>query len=541
MKSLFIFDNLSKFIGGFVVFFTFLIFVYSLGFIKKKKASYYFWFFLTFLASLGVVFSSNFVLILIFWGFLGLTLFMLINLSDDRNALQVAKKTFMIVGGCDGFLLLGFLILGFICGEASFNLSKVSLENPLAFIAFICIASGAFAKAGLMPFHTWIPDASQSAPLPVVAYLPASVDKLLGIYLLVRIIKDVFILNTAARVILLILGALTIVAAVMMALIQHNVKRLLGFHAVSQVGYMVLGLATGNVVGIAGGLFHMLNHAIYKACLFLSAGNVEKKTGSSELDDLGGLASFMPVTFATMSISALAISGIPPFNGFVSKWMVYQGLVGLASNTQSMIIKIVSALALVFALIGSGLTLASFLKLSSGIFLGKSKTKVKEVGPLLYFSPVVLSLLCIIFGVFAYQTALRLFIEPSLQSKIYVLGLYRPTLTTLLIMLGIGFGFLLFFSFTFNKKIKLDTTYIGGEELKDEVKPEDFYKGIKELKGLVLVYKKAEEKYFDVYEVIKKIVLRLTRIFRHFHNGVLPTYLVWCLIAMVGLFLMFMR
>ena len=119
-------------------------------------------------------------------------------------------------------------------------------------------------------------------------------------------------------ILLLVIGSFTIIAAVLGALVQHNLKKLLSFHAVSQVGYMVLGIGTGLPIGIAGGLFHMLNNAIYKCCLFLAGGAVEKKTGTTELSQLGGLARFMPLTFTAALVASLSISGVPPFNGFRS-------------------------------------------------------------------------------------------------------------------------------------------------------------------------------------------------------------------------------
>jgi formate hydrogenlyase subunit 3/multisubunit Na+/H+ antiporter MnhD subunit len=114
----------------------------------------------------------------------------------------------------------------------------------------------------------------------LMAYLPASLDKLLGIYLLARSALNLFVMNTVSNTILLTVGAVTIVLAVMIALVQHDMKRLLGFHAISQVGYMLIGIGTGNAIGIAGGIFHMFNNAVYKSCLFLGAGSVEKKTGT---------------------------------------------------------------------------------------------------------------------------------------------------------------------------------------------------------------------------------------------------------------------
>ena len=219
-----------------------------------------------------------------------------------------------------------------------------------------------------MPLHTWIPDCAEKAPIPVTAFLPASLDKLLGIYLLARIVMNIFVMNKAMNIVLLAVGAITIIAAVMMALVQHNLKKLLSYHAVSQVGYMVLGIGTANPIGIAGGIFHMLNHAIYKSCLFLSGGNVEQESKTTDLSKLGGLAKFMPITFITFLIASLSISGIPPFNGFVSKWMVYQGLVQrLTVNGE----RLTTIICLVAAMIGSALTLASFMKLVHATFLGQ--------------------------------------------------------------------------------------------------------------------------------------------------------------------------
>ncbi len=540
MQDLFIFDGLSKFIGVFVVLFTILIFIYSLGFIKRRRFYYYFWFTLTFLASLGVVFSSNFILLLIFWGFLGLSLFCLINLERSSLQADTAKKTFIIVGGSDGFLLLGFLILTYLSGKINFSGERLEISSFISLVSFLFVAIGGFAKAGLMPMHTWIPDISQYGPLPTVAYLPASLDKLLGIYLLARVIKDVFLLNTPAKVILIFLGGLTIVCAVMMALVQHNIKRLLGFHAVSQVGYMVLGLGCATPLGLAGGLFHMLNNAIYKACLFLTAGNVEKETGSSELSELGGLAFFMPLTFLGAVISAFSISGIPPFNGFVSKWIVYQALIDLIRNS-SLSLKVVGSLGLVFALIGSGLTLASFLKFLGGVFLGKAKRKFKEVSFLLVFPILVLSFLCIVFGVFFRGAVLEAFISPALGEKIEIFGLWQPQPATLLILLGILLGVFIFFAFSLKEKFRKDVAFIGGEELESQVLVSDFYTSFRRFKSLGYLYAKAEAKFFDIYEVLKKITFSFTGFFQYLHNGVLPTYLVWCLLGMLGLFLAFFR
>ena len=162
---------------------------------------------------------------------------------------------------------------------------------------------------------------------------------------------------------------ITIITAVMMALVQHNYKRLLGFHAVSQVGYMILGFGMGSVIGVAAGLFHMINNALYKSGLFLSAGCVEYRTGKEDIDDLGGLSKAMPVTFIASLIFAMSISGVPPFNGFASKWMIYQGIIDF--GTGAGFANKLWMIWLGLAVLGSALTLASFIKFIGGIFLGR--------------------------------------------------------------------------------------------------------------------------------------------------------------------------
>ena len=214
----------------------------------------------------------------------------------------------------------------------------LSLDSASDYLAFFCFVAAAFAKAGVIPLHTWLPDCGEKAHAPVTAFLPASLDKLLGIYLLVRmVIESVSIMTGGMNTLLMMFGALTIIGAVLMALVQHDLKRLLAFHAVSQVGYMVMGIGTGTALGLAGGLFHMLNNAIYKSCLFLGAGVVEKRTGTVDLDRLGGLATRLPVTFAVCLIASLSISGIPPLNGFASKWMVYQAVIDSGHDSGSML------------------------------------------------------------------------------------------------------------------------------------------------------------------------------------------------------------
>jgi NADH-quinone oxidoreductase subunit L len=263
--------------------------------------------------------------------------------------------------------------------------------TSLGVFSFIFMMIGAVSKAGSMPFHTWIPDAADDAPLPFMAFLPGSLEKLLGIYMLARICLDLFKLEPGSpmSLLLMVIGAATILFAVMMALIQKDFKRLLSYHAISQVGYMVLGIGTALPVGIIGGLFHMINHTMYKSCLFFTAGSVERQAGTTDLTKIGGLGRKMPVTFACFIVAAASISGFPLTNGFFSKELIFDG--ALESNV---IFYIIAAL-------GAFFTAVSFLKLGHAAFLGKPGAKTEKVteAPLPMLIPMIaLALGCLGFG-----------------------------------------------------------------------------------------------------------------------------------------------
>ncbi|MFA5389229.1 MAG: proton-conducting transporter membrane subunit [Candidatus Omnitrophota bacterium] len=534
-------DNLSRFIVPAIGFFGFLITLYSLKSMSsfKKVSVYYAYIMWTIGASILAALSNNVVVLLAAWGFLGFTLYGLINIKGAEAA-AISKKTFIIVAGSDAFMILGFGILWVLKGSLNLTEMKTVIDGSLPFWAFFLIAIGAFAKAGVMPFHTWIPGVAKDAPISVTAFLPASLDKLLGIYLLARLTLDVFTLDPFTYAALMVIGSVTIIAAVMMALVQHDFKKLLGYHAVSQVGYMLLGIGTGNPIGIAGGLFHMLNHAIYKCCLFLSGGNVEYKTKTSELDKLGGLAKIMPVTFITTVVASCAISGVPPFNGFFSKWMIYQGLIENSRSGGLLWIFCLTA-----AMFGSGLTLASFIKLIHAIFLGQRSTaaaqeKRDEVSWQMWFPVVTLAVLCVVFGIFAYSIPLKYFIIPASGTDIAFIGTWQSLKAALFLLIGLLAGFAIYLLGNF-KAVKVSDPYIGGEPLEKDMRLSgtEFYNTVKEYGILGGIYKRAESGFFDIYEQFKKIVLGSGRFFQYLHNGVLPTYLVWALLGMAALFLIF--
>lgn len=523
-------------------FFTLLIVLYSMEYMKGKErlGEYYGYILITLGATAGALFANDYITLLLFWGVLGIALYMLIGMGGPE-ASSAAKKTFIIVGGADALMILGIALLWLITGTSQIASVALPLDRAVRIIAFLCLAAGAFAKAGVIPLHSWIPDSAEKAPTPVMAYLPAALDKLLGIYLLTRICVDIFrvVPNSAMSFFLLIIGSVTIIAAVMGALVQHNLKKLLSFHAVSQVGYMVLGIGTGIPVAIAGGLFHMLNNAIYKSLLFLAGGAVEKQTGTTELNQLGGLSKFMPITFFSALIAALAISGVPPLNGFFSKWMIYQGVIELGKNSPYWIIWLIAAM------FGSALTLASFMKIIHATFLGQWSevtSRAKEVPWTMWLPMVFLAALCVIFGVLAYALPLAHFILPSIKGVIYT-GFWSPTLATLLIIIGLLVGLLIYWIGR-AKAVMAKPAYIGGELLDEKlvkVSGVDFYNTIRNWGPLKVIYRTSERKFFDIYEIGSKITFGFSGILKWLHNGLLHTYLAWMFLGVVILLWVLMR
>ncbi|MEO0112948.1 MAG: proton-conducting transporter membrane subunit [candidate division WOR-3 bacterium] len=510
-------DKLSGFIILFISLFTLLILIYSIRYLKyyEKKKEYFYYLLLIGAIGCGIALAGDILTLIIFWGILLSLIFGFFQLTTKNNGESAFIKSIFILGLSDFLLILGLALLFISYGNISLNW-RLSLNNTINILAFILITIGCFAKAGAIPLHSWIPDISKVMPASTMAFIPASLDKLLGIYLLLRASYYLFDLNTnfILKNYLMIIGSITILAAVLMALIQKEAMRLLSFHAVSQVGYMVLGIGTGIPIGIAGGLFHMLNNVIYKTALFLTTGQVEFWTKETKIEKLGGLAPNMPITFTSFLISALAISGIPPLNGFFSKWMVYQGVIYLYKEGNYLF-----PLYLLAAMLGSILTLASFLKLTHSIFLGerpKEYERIKEVNFSLWFPSTLLAFLCVLFGILAIPLPLKGLIYPSLPFKIEEFGFWQPLLAFILIILGTIIGFIIYLLRTI-KKVERKEIFVGGEMLKEEERHfsgDQFYSPIKEAPLLSKGYEFGEEGSFDFYNYFKAIFGVLSLLFK---------------------------
>jgi formate hydrogenlyase subunit 3/multisubunit Na+/H+ antiporter MnhD subunit len=527
-------DNLSRLIILFISLFSFLILLYSLVYIKGGRArNYYPYFLITIGCSYGAVLSDNLLLFITFWGILGITLYKLIPGNNEESS-ATAKKTLILIGASDSIMLIGIALIWRLTGSLDISNTSLPTDNILTVTAFVALLVGSFTKAGAFPFHTWVPDYAQDAPASSSALLPASLDKLLGIYFLARLTTGMFILNKWLTFVLLTIGVITIISAVMMALIQHNYKRLLGFHAVSQVGYMILGFGLGSPIGIAAGLFHMINHALYKSGLLLSAGCIEYRTGEENLDELGGLSKAMPITFFSSLIFAMAISGVPPLNGFASKWMIYQGIIdfGVGSDFPNKLWVIWLAL----AVLGSALTLASFIKFIGGVFLSRRKPafeKIREVPVLMWLPLIILALFCIVFGIIATNVIVpKLFMPVS--GEFQFTGFWNSSFVSLLVLISIVLGIVIYLA-TSLKKFRTEDSFIGGEKIQDQTSfpTPEFYKTITEIGFFSWMYKKAEKKWFDIYDISKNFILWVSHQLSEAHTGVLPAYVIWVFAGLI--------
>ena len=500
--------------------------------------------FLTAAFANGAVLANNFVPLLFFWEGLLVTLYGMITIGGRPTSGRTAVKALLISGFCDFSMILGIGLLWSVAGTST--MSEISVEpTGLAAAAFVLMMIGAAGKAGAMPFHTWIPDAGVDAPVAFMAFLPAAFEKLLGIYLLARVALDFFKIRpgSALSILLMIVGAVTIVLAVLMALVQKDLKRLLSYHAISQVGYMILGIGTAIPIGIAGGLFHMINHAMYKSGLFLSAGSVEHRTGTTELKKLGGLGRDMPLTAFGFTVCALAISGVWPLNGFVSKEMVFHGALETGYT--------VFAIA---AWIGAIFTFASFLKAGHSVFFGERTREVPEVResqPAIVLPILVLAGLCILFGVYN-KLPLTLFIQPILAGHVaagepldfthHALSVFTPVALISIACLILAF---LLHRYGFLKSGR--KAYLASEpvhnlpvlhqayDLAERRVFDPYEQGVKALQGLSQVLYKGIDRPIDfVFEKVVTIIgEKFTGILRKAHNGHYANYLAWCLAGLI--------
>jgi NADH-quinone oxidoreductase subunit L len=361
-----------------------MVHIFSLGYMKGEErfSTYYSFLSLFTFSMLGLVVASNIFQIYIFWELVGVSSYLLIGFYYDRpSAVAASKKAFIVTRFADLGFLIGILILAFEGGTLDFN-TLIQRLTDIQSSQFISITTASFlgvsvltwaltlvfiggaGKSAMFPLHIWLPDAMEG-PTPVSALIHAATMVVAGVYLVARLFP-IFSINVSALHVVTWVGAISAFLAAIIACTQTDIKRVLAYSTMSQIGYMMFALGVAKIggedgVGYTASMFHLFTHAFFKSLLFLAAGAVIHLVHSNEMKDMGGLRKFMPITHISFLIACLAISGIPPFAGFFSKEEIL--LAAFNSN------KIVYGI----ALFTSGLTAFYMFRLYFSIFWNKPK------------------------------------------------------------------------------------------------------------------------------------------------------------------------
>jgi hydrogenase-4 component B len=382
----------------------------------------------------GVVTSHAVVPFLIAWEVMAVSAFLLVNFESERAETRRAAFIYLVLTHASTIALLAmFAGWGHGAAELSFRgLADAGLAEGSGRLILVLALVGFGIKAGVVPLHFWLPGAHAAAPSHVSALLSGVMLKM-GIYGLLRVMSLMGVVPAWWGWTLLVLGLGSGVLGVLWALAQHDLKRLLAYHSVENIGIILLGMGVGAlgityqhpvvaVLGLTGAVLHTLNHALFKSLLFLGAGAVLRTTGTRVIDELGGVGRRMPLTAAAFLVGSVAIVGLPPLNGFVSEWVVFQAL--LHSGEAPTALRVASVAASGLALIG-GLALACFAKVVGVVFLGRPRSAaaaqaaepgLASVGPM-----VALAAACFAIGVYP-----ALAIVPALAVGVSVAGTPMP-------------------------------------------------------------------------------------------------------------------
>ena len=414
-------DQVSLFFGLLIATAVFVACVYSLQYMDHDDniPEYYTLFLMLAGGVMGLVLSGDLFNMFIM---VEILTFAAVALTAFRNkafgALEAAFK--YLVVGCMGStaILAGVIML--YAQYHTLNLAQLGsmvpgTMNNATIIAFALLYIGFSTKAFIVPFHPLAADAHGAAPASISVLISGVLTKS-GIYGIIRLTYFLFqTMNLGTMQFMLVfVGSVSMFVCVTMALAQHDFKRLLAYHSISQIGYVLAAVGLSTALGFSAGLYHAMNHTLFKGLLFLAAGAVLHETGTTDLGKLGGLSKKMPHTTVLFLIGAFSISGLPPFNGFASKWMVYQATYQKAVESGNIGFLLVT----IVALITSVLTLASFVKVSQSVFFGQLPAEyenVKEVPFGMRLAMGILAALCVLTGLFPKLVATYL-TEPAARA-----------------------------------------------------------------------------------------------------------------------------
>lgn len=368
--------------------------LFSQSYIKNHKTEYYALVCLMLAGLLGVIHTGDLFNMFVFFEIMSVASYALVAFYRNRKSLEASIKYLIMGAFATSLILFGIALIYGSFGTVNMADLASKTAGYTGFVLPVAIGlmfTGFILKTGLVPFHTWLPDAYPAAPSPVTALFSGITIKA-GIYIIIRVGFTVFGAPAVILTSLAVIGAVSMIVGGVLALLQSDLKRLLAYSSISQMGYIALALGLGTQMGISGGLFHILNHAIISSLLFLCAGVVIRFAKTSDLYKIAGTIKSSPLLTYTFLIGILSLGGIPFLNGFASKWLIY------VATAQ------INPLLTVFTLLVSVLTMAYGLKAFYAVFMSNPNPGAAKIRiPLTMGIPlVVLAGLCIILGVVPY-------------------------------------------------------------------------------------------------------------------------------------------
>lgn len=413
-NSSFLIDQLSAFFILIIVFVSFLALIYGKKYLfpyenENKLSAHLFLYNLFIFSMISVVLASNVLLFLIFWEIMSLASFLLMMYEGEKaDVRKISVQYFVMMHVCVLFLILGFAILNIKTGSLSFSDFKGNIDN----LVFVLLFIGFGIKAGFVPLHTWLPSAHPAAPSHISAVMSGVMIKT-GIYGILRILTLNVDLTLFVSYLVLFIGVLSGFFGILYAICQRDFKKMLAYSSVENMGIIAIAFGVGLLgvvykneimasLGFIAGFMHILNHSIFKPLMFFSAGSIYKQTGTKDMEKLGGLVKVMPISALCFLFGSLAISAIPPFNGFISEFLIYLGSLNSFSTHNYFLISVIILTVAILAFIGA-MALIAFTNAFSVIFLGtlRSNIEVKsDVSGYMKAPVIILVLISAFIGVF---------------------------------------------------------------------------------------------------------------------------------------------
>lgn len=340
---------------------------YSYGYMShsSNQSEYYFFVVLFIGAMMGIVYSTDLIFLYLFWEISALCCWRLIGFFREKEFVRRANKAFLLTVFGALLMLAGFIMIYVQNGTTDLLALK---GQPIATAAVILILFGVLSKSATLPLHSWIADAGV-APSPVTSLLHAAVLVKIGVYVFARLFLVNFVLDDVWHTVVPVIAAISSLTCAGAAVVENDIKRIIAYSTVSQIGYIFLGISVGGELAAAGGILYILMHGISKAGLFLCAGIVEHTYHTKDIRELGGLMKTMPVTAVSFLLCAFSVMGIPPFGGFFSKYMVVNGAAAAGHPW----------IAFTF-LLGAVFTIVYLLRAFTKVFLGEPKRELKKEG-----------------------------------------------------------------------------------------------------------------------------------------------------------------